>query len=77
MVNFAIELYKQDKLTFGEREIIIEILVDYCRTYPSLFRRNSEYIPSLFFMLVNHMLTIKMEITENWKTPEEGFEENS
>lgn len=53
-----------------------EILVDYSEKSPTIFRKNKEYLNNLLHMIFVHMIEIDNEISDEWKKPEEGYNDD-
>lgn len=53
-----------------------EMIITLLQRLPLLARKNSEYISRLIEMIFKHMIEIDDEITDEWKHPAEGFNED-
>lgn len=53
-----------------------ETLISIIQRQPQIARKNEAYISRLIEMIFKHMIEIDEEITEEWKQPAEGFNED-
>ena len=51
-------------------------MVDYSEKSPALFRKHKEYLTGIIEMIFIHMIEIENEITDEWKNPQEGYNDN-
>ena len=69
-------IFKIPKIESGIKRMATEMLVCYSEKYPSIFRKNKDYLNSLLEMVFIHMIDIEPEINDRWKSPEEGYSED-
>lgn len=68
-------IFKIPKIEGGVKRMATEILVDFSEKAPSLFRKNADFINSMLEMVFTHMMDIEEEISDEWKKPSEGYNE--
>lgn len=68
-------IFKINEIESGIKRMATEILVDFSEKSPALFRKNKEYLNNILEMLFVHMIDIEEDITDEWKKPEEGYNE--
>lgn len=55
------------------RAQLIDALMPVFEGYPELFTQNGERLERFFALVVKHMLTVEDEVSEAWKSPADGF----
>jgi len=76
LCDLLMNIFRMPDLEGGVRRMATEILVDYAEKSPALFRKRKESLESTIEMIFYHMVEISDEITEEWKRPVEGYNED-
>ncbi|EGR31191.1 hypothetical protein IMG5_116170 [Ichthyophthirius multifiliis] len=71
------------KINMEEKEIETDIkhmgtetLISLVQRLPQIVRKNQEYLLKLIELIFSHMIEIDQEVTDEWKQPPEGFNED-
>jgi hypothetical protein len=76
LVELLTRVFRIPNIEGGVRRMATEILVDYAEKSPALFRKRKEALESTIEMIFFHMIEISNEVTDEWKRPPEGYNED-
>ena len=54
-----------------------EALISYAERFPSFYRKHQDKLVSLIEMIFIHMIQISQNVSEEWKNPPEGYNEDN
>ena len=73
LLFFLGQLFGQPQRRWEEKDIIREMVADYCCFAPSLFK-NSKNFNILIHMMVQPLMESARKVPDRWKHPLEGFD---
>lgn len=76
LTKLLTEIFKMPDIEPGVKRMATEILVDYSEKSPALFRKNKDSLQETIEMVFTHMVDISNEITDEWKSPPPGYNED-
>jgi hypothetical protein len=51
-------------------------MIDFAEKYPALYRKKGDILSGVIEMVFAHMIEIDPEITDEWKKPPEGYNDD-
>jgi hypothetical protein len=74
--NGVCQIFREKKIDQGVKRIGTEALLILCEKQPKLFKAEKTTIVQLVEMVFYHMIQISEDITDEWRTPIEGFNDD-
>lgn len=76
LTTLLTSIFKMPDIEGGVKRMATEILVDYAEKSPAVFRKNKEALQETIEMVFTHMIDISDDITDEWKAPPPGYNED-